>query len=127
MLAHLGALGAGFLVIVAVSAAWIVNLQRGPRLDGFTGGITVVFVPMVLLMLGAGWLAVRAIAGRWKAWTATSVLLVTAGISYVLTAITCGPIACFQPGPNRAMGWFVVGGLTAIAAVHHAVLGRLRR
>ena len=49
-------------------------------------------------------------------------LLTTLALAYVITAVYCGPVACFQPGPNRLMGWFVVLGVAAAALVHQVVL-----
>ena len=125
--AHALAILAAFAVIVAVTALWIVHLRLGPRLDGWTGGITLVFVPVLLLILMAFWLIARPILGHWIDWRLGLVAAATIVPVYVLVAITCGPIACFRQGPNRAMGWFIVGGVALAALTHHLLLSRLRR
>jgi hypothetical protein len=54
------------------------------------------------------------------------VILVSATSAYLIVAMTCGPVACFQQGSNRAMGWFIVGGVALAALVHHLALARLK-
>lgn len=120
--AHILALLATFLAIVAVSALWIVNLRLGPPLEGLSGGPMVVFVPFVMLIFVGVWLVIRGLLhGRVK-WRLTTVVLTTLVASVVVVVFTCGPISCFTPGANRLLGWFVVGGVTIAALVHHLIL-----
>ena len=120
--AHILALLATFLAVVAASALWIVNLRLGPPLEGLVGGPMVVFVPFVMLIFVAVWLVIRGLLhGRVK-WRVSTVLLTTLVASAIVVAFTCGPISCFTPGMNRLMGWFVVGGVAIAALVHHLIL-----
>jgi hypothetical protein len=122
--AHIFALMAAFLAIVAASALWIVNLRSGPRLDGFTGGAMVIFVPFFLLIVFGVWLAIRgALHGR-MAWKTVTVLIGSLILASLFVIGYCGPVACFTPGSNRLMGWFVLGGAVLAALVHHLVLNR---
>jgi hypothetical protein len=116
--AHAYALIGALMVLVLVSALWIVNLRRGPALDGFTGGPMVIFVPFFLLIVTGLWLAVRAMLHGRVHWRGLTV--VVAALAPVI--LYCGPVACFAPGPNRLMGWFVVLGVALAALVHHIVL-----
>jgi hypothetical protein len=125
--AYLVAAAAAFVVIVVVTALWIVHLRLGPRLDGWVAGPMVLFVPMFLLILTGCWLIARPVLGRWIDWRLGTVAAATLIGVYLLTAVICGPIACFQPGPNRAMGWFIVIGVAAAALMHHLLWTRLRR
>lgn len=122
MRARLWALIAALAALVAVSALWIVHLRLGPRLDGFTGGPMVVFVPFFLLVATGLWLAVRAVLHGRVHWRALTVLAAAVALTLVLIVLYCGPAACFVPGPNRLLGWFVVGGAGLAALVHHLVL-----
>jgi hypothetical protein len=122
--AHIFALMAAFLAIIAASALWIVNLRSGPLLDGFTGGAMVIFVPLLLLIVFGVWLAVRgALHGR-MAWRTATVLIGSLILASLFVIGYCGPVACFTPGSNRLMGWFVLGGAMLAALVHHLVLNR---
>lgn len=123
-LAHILALAAALLAVLAASALWIVNLRLGPPLDGWTAGPMVIFVPVFLLIVTIVWLAIRAALHGRIAWHATTVLVGSLVLSIVLVIGYCGPLACFTPGNNRLMGWFVVGGLASAALVHHIVLNR---
>jgi hypothetical protein len=122
--AHSIAIAAAFLAIVAATAAWIANLRAGPKL-GLEAGAMVVIVPLALLVLTAIWLVVRAMLGGRQRWGALGATTICAVLAYVIVALTCGPVACFQAGPNRAMGWFLVGGVALAALVHHVLLGWL--
>jgi hypothetical protein len=127
MLAHLAAIAAGLAVIILVSAAWIVHLRLGPRLDGWVAGPMIIGVPFVLLVTGAAWLVMRAILQRWRPLTALSAVLVATLTVYAAMTVTCGgPFACLMPGPNRMLGWFVLAGIALFALVHHIVLTRMR-
>jgi hypothetical protein len=122
--AHIFALVAAFLAIIAVSALWIVNLRSGPPLDGFTAGPMVIFVPFFLLIIFAVWLAIRgALQGR-IAWRSATVPFGALLLAVVFVIGYCGPVACFTPGSNRLMGWFVLGGVAFAALLHHLVLNR---
>jgi hypothetical protein len=122
--AHIFAVMAAFLAIIAASALWIVNLRSGPPLDGFTGGAMVIFVPLLLLIVLGIWLAIRgALHGR-MAWRTVTVLIGSLVLASLFVIGYCGPVACFTPGPNRLMGWFVLGGAALAALVHHLVLNR---
>lgn len=120
--AHLWALIAAFIAILAVSSLWIVNLRMGPPLDGFTGGPMVIFVPVFVLFLTGMWFAARGVLHGRVHWRAITVLVVALVFAYAVVVVYCGPVACFAPGPNRLMGWFVVGGVALAALVHHLVL-----
>lgn len=120
--AHVFALIAALATIVAVSALWIVNLQLGPRLDGWVAGPMVIFVPAFILILMVVWLIVRAVFQSRIAWRSTTVALATLLPSLAIVVLNCGPTACFMPNNNRFLGWFVVGGVVAAALIHHLVL-----
>lgn len=122
--AHILALLAAFLAIVAVSALWILNLRIGPPLGGWVAGPMIIYIPAVLLIMTGLWLIVRAIVHGRMHWRALTVGLFAFVLSFVTVVVTCGPIACFMPGPDRLLGWFVVGGVTVIALVHHLVLNK---
>jgi hypothetical protein len=121
---HTLAIAAAVLALVAAAAVWIVNLRAGPRL-GLEAGAMVVIVPLAMLVLFAMWLVVRTLLARRIRWGALGMTAVCAMLTYTIVAVACGPITCFQAGPHRAMGWFLVGGVAAAALVHHVVLGRL--
>jgi hypothetical protein len=122
--AHIFAVMAAFLAIIAASALWIVNLRSGPRLDAFSGGAMVVFVPFLLLIVVGIWLAIRgALHGR-ITWRSPMVLIGSLILASLFVIGYCGPVACFMPGSNRLMGWFVLGGAALAALVHHLVLNR---
>jgi hypothetical protein len=123
--AHILALIAALAAIIATSALWVVNLRLGPPLDGWVAGPMVVFVPAIVLILSAIWLLVRAVLHGRVRWRSSSVLAATLGLSLVVVLFTCGPIACFTPGNNRLLGWFVAGGVAIAGLVHHLVLNRL--
>jgi hypothetical protein len=120
--AHILALIAALATIVAVSALWIVNLWLGPPLDGWVAGPMVIFVPAFLLILLAVWLVVRAVLQSWIHWRSSTVALATLIPSVGIVVLNCGPTACFAPGNERLLGWFVVGGVVFAALVHHLVL-----
>jgi hypothetical protein len=121
--AHVFSLLAALATIVAVSALWIVNLRLGPPLEAWTGGATVILIPIGLVILTAGWLVVRGLLHGRVHWRAVTVLAVTILVPLAVVVVTCGPVACFEPGrPNYAAGWFVVGGVALTALVHHIVL-----
>jgi hypothetical protein len=86
-----------------------------------------IFVPMLLLIMTATWLIARPILGRWIDWRLGTVIGTTAVSAYLLLALSCGPIACFLPGTNRAMGWFMVAGVALAAGTHHLVHSRLQQ
>jgi len=120
--AHVFALIAAFVAIVAVSAMWIVNLKLGPRLDGWTGGPMVIFVPLVLIILTAIWLVIRGVLHGRVLWRVSTVALATFIPTLIIVIVNCGPIACFTPGNERLMGWFVAGGMVGVSLIHHLVL-----
>jgi hypothetical protein len=122
--AHIFALLGAFLAIVAVSALWIVNLRLGPPLDGWTAGPMVVFVPAFILILTAVWLLVRAALHGRVHWRKRTVILATLIPALIVVVLQCGPVACFTPGNDRLLGWFVVLGVVIAALVHHLVLNR---
>jgi hypothetical protein len=124
MKAQAAAIGVAFLVIVAVSAGWIVHLRMGPKLDGWTAGPMILGVPVVLIGLTVIWLIARGLVGRRAQWSVAVPVVASAVFAYAVVAVMCGPIACFQQGPNRAMGWFIVGGVMAAALAHHLVRRR---
>lgn len=120
--AHIFALIAAFAAIVAVSALWIVNLRVGPPLDGWVAGPMVIFVPAFIVILLVVWLVMRAISQSWVRWRTATVVLATLILSTALVILNCGPVACFAPGNERLLGWFVIGGLVIAALIHHLVL-----
>jgi hypothetical protein len=120
--AHIFALIGALATVVATSALWVVNLRLGPPLDGWVAGPMVIVVPAFVLILLAVWLLVRAaLHGRIR-WRISTVALATLIPSAVVVILNCGPTACFTPGNDRLLGWFVVGGVVAAALVHHLVL-----
>ena len=120
--AHIFALIGALAAVVATSALWIVNLRLGPPLDGWVAGPMVIFVPAFVLILLAVWLLVRAaLHGRIR-WRISTVALATLIPSVAVVILNCGPTACFAPGNDRLLGWFVVGGVVAAALIHHLVL-----
>jgi glucan phosphoethanolaminetransferase (alkaline phosphatase superfamily) len=122
---HALAIGAMLLAIIITSAAWIGNVLSGPPLDGWTGGVTIIFVPLLLIIFGFAWLFIRLIVRRFLALSTRNVAWVSALASYLVVLITCGPVACFaNTNSNRRMGFFLVGGAILIALTHHLVLTR---
>jgi hypothetical protein len=124
--AHSVAIGAVILVIVGVSAAWIASLRSGPKL-GLEAGAMVIMVPLALAVLTAMWLVAWAMIGGRLRLGAIGMTAVAAILAFAVVAFTCGPVACFQAGPNRGVGWFLVGGVALAALVHHVLLGWLQR
>ena len=125
--AYLIATATAIAEIVVVTALWIVYLRAGPPLDAFVAGPLLATVPAALLFLLGAWLVQRGLFGRRVEWTAVRVLAACGIFAYLVTAIFCGPVACFQSGPNRAMGWFIVLGVAAAAVTHHLLLEWLLR
>jgi hypothetical protein len=123
--AHVLALLAALVVVIAVSAAWIVHLRLGPRLDGLIVGPMIIVVPLGILLLIGMWGTIRWAARGRIHWTAWTVFGATLAMSAIVTAGYCGPIACFAPGNNRLVGWFLVAGATLAALAHHLVLNVL--
>jgi hypothetical protein len=124
--AYLTACAVAGAELIAVTALWIVHLRTGPPLDGWVAGPMVVAVPFALLFLFVIWLIERALLGPRIAWTAVRVLIGCGILAYAVTTAFCGPTACFRNGPNRAMGWFIVLGVVAMAVTHHLLFMRLR-
>jgi hypothetical protein len=87
----------------------------------------IVALPFVLTVLTAIWLVIRAITGRWIVWRAATVVVASAALALAVIAVYCGPLACFTMGPNRALGWFVLGGVAVTALAHHVVSRHARR
>lgn len=127
ILANICALAAAFVVIVAVTALWIVSLRLGPRLDGFSGGAMVIMMPIALFVLTAIWIVLRALFRRNRVFAAWIAFAGGAVIALVAVVANCGPTACFVPGNERLMGWFAVGGTGLAALVHHLVLARFAK
>jgi hypothetical protein len=119
--AHLLALLAALATVVVMTALWIVNLRMGPPLEGFTGGPMLISMPLFLLLVVGVWLVVRAMLGGRFRWHALLVVIVAAAFALAPVILYCGPVACFAPGPNRLLGWFVVVGAALTALVHHLV------
>lgn len=122
--AHLLALLAALAAVVVVTALWIVNLRMGPPLEGFTGGPMLIAMPMFLLLVVGAWLVVRVLLQGRVRWHVVLVVVVAAAFALAPVVLYCGP-ACFAPGPNRLLGWFVVVGAAATALVHHLVFEAL--
>jgi len=123
VLAHISALAAALVVIVLVSALWIVNLRMGPRLDAFAAGPIVVFLPTVLLFITVVWVVLRAIFGRGRKLAAWTAVVGGAVLGLIVVVGSCGPTACLA-GNERFMGWFAIGGAGLAALAHHLVLAR---
>jgi hypothetical protein len=123
--AHLLALLAALAAVVVVTALWIVNLRMGPPLEGFTGGPMLISMPMFLLLVVGAWLVVRALLQGTIRWHVVLVVVVAAAFALAPVILYCGPVACFAPGPNRLLGWFVVVGAGIVALVHHLVFEAL--
>jgi hypothetical protein len=115
---------AEFAVLFAVIGLWILHLRLGPPIEGFAGGPLLAAVPMLLLTLGIVWNALRFSMRRSISWNPVTVAAAAGGFGFVAIAFTCGPTACFIPGENRLLGWFVVGGITLAALAHHKVYVR---
>jgi hypothetical protein len=122
-LAHIFALIATLLAIVAVGALWLAYYRTYPRGTGFDD-LTGIFVPFALLFLVGVWLVVRAIAHHRVQWRVLTVIVAALALAYAQVAVYCGPVSCFTSGSNRFMGWFLVGGAALAALVHHFVLNR---
>jgi hypothetical protein len=121
MWALLAALG----VVVVMSVLWIINLNMGPPIEGFMGGPMVISLPIFLLLVVGAWFVVRALLqGRFQ-WHAVTVVVVAAAIAIAPIILYCGPVACFAPGPNRYLGWFVLAGTALAALAHHLVFEAL--
>jgi hypothetical protein len=118
------ALLAEFAVLFAVIGLWMLNLRLGPPIEGFAGGPLLAAVPLLLLTLGIVWIALRFGMRRSVNWTPVTVAAAAAGFGFVAIAFSCGPTACFAPGENRLLGWFVVGGIVLAALAHHWVYVR---
>jgi hypothetical protein len=124
--AHVLSLLAALVTIIAVSALWIVNLRMGPPLEAWTGGATVILIPLGLVILTAVWLVVRGLLHGRVHWRAVTVLAATILVPLAVVVVNCGPVACFVPGrPDYAAGWFIVGGVALTALVHHLVLNAM--
>jgi hypothetical protein len=124
--AHVWSLLAALVVVIAVSAAWLAWYKTFPRGTGFDD-LTGIVVPFGLLILVGLWLVIRALAHGRVVWGLATVVGAALALTYVLTAIYCGPLACFTPGPSRLMGWFLVGGAVLAALAHHLVLTGVSR
>ena len=122
--AHIVALIASFVTILAVSALWIVNLRMGPELDGFTGGAMLVYVPFAILIVTGVFLLVRALLHHRIKWRAVTVVITSIAFALWPAILYCGPVECFAPGRNHLMGWFIIAGVALAALVHHVVLDR---
>jgi hypothetical protein len=112
------------VVFVVVSGLWLTHYKSYPRGTGFDD-LTGVFVPFALLVLTGLWLVVRALLHGRVHWRTVTVVVVALAFALAPVIVYCGPVSCFAPGPNRLMGWFVVGGVALAALVHHLVLERL--
>lgn len=120
-LPHAVSVIAALEVIALASLAWVVNVRSGPPI-GPRSGVIVVFMPLALLILFAMWMVLRFVILRRIAWPAYLVLAVAIVVGYLIVAASCGPTACFVPGPNRFMGWYLVLGVAGAAFVHHLAL-----
>ncbi len=122
--AHVLAGLAALALVVAVGALWLLHYRSYPRGTGFDD-LTGVFVPFVLLILTGLWLIIRALLEHRLRWRSLTVFITALAFALAPVVLYCGPVACFAPGPNRFMGWFVVIGVALGALVHHLVLKRL--
>ncbi len=116
---------AEFAVLFAVIGLWILSVRLGPPIDGFAGAPLLAMVPMLLLTLGIVWNVIRFSMRHSINWTSATIAGSAAGFGFVAIAFTCGPTACFIPGENRLLGWFVVGGIILAALAQHKVYVRL--
>ncbi|SDB13543.1 hypothetical protein SAMN02982931_01019 [Bauldia litoralis] len=124
ILANITALAAALVVIIAVSALWIVNLRMGPPLEAFTGGAMVIYLPAMLLILTVLWVVLRALFVGGRALAVWMPFVGGAVLALIVVVANCGPTRCFVPGNERLLGWFAVGGAGLAALTHHLVLRR---
>jgi hypothetical protein len=115
--AHAVAIGAAVLVVLLASAFWMVEAEGASVV-----GLTVGMIALVLVGLETLWLVVRALLERRVRWRVVTVVIVAAVFALAPVLLYCGPTACFTPGPNRLVGWFIVGGVAFAALLHHLVL-----
>lgn len=124
VVAQIAAALAALVAIAAVTALWIVNLRMGPRLEAFSGGPMVIFVPLALILLVLLWILIRGFFSSVVRWGALTTILGAGGLALLVVVLYCAPAACFMPDPGRLLGWFVVLGAAFAALVHHIVLAR---
>lgn len=124
--AQLLAVFAAFGAVAAVSIGWVIHLRVRPDFDGWTPGPMMLGVPVVLVVLTIIWLLARALLGKRMRWSLAALLVASTAFAYAVVAVMCGPVACFQPGSNRLLGWFITGGVALAALTHHLVRERLR-
>jgi hypothetical protein len=117
---------AAFVVAGVAGLAWLVHLRLRPDFQGFAPGLTLFGVPALVFGLTFIWLLARGVAEGTARWNFVIVLIGACAFAYATTALMCGPVACFVPGQNRYMGWFIVAGVAAAALAHHFVRERLR-
>lgn len=108
-------------IIVLASLAWLANLRNGPTF-GLESGAILLFMPLALVIIFAMWLVLRFLLLRHLPWPALLVLAASLVLGYLMVAASCGPVECFQPGPNRMMGWYLVLGVAGAALAHHFAL-----
>lgn len=126
--AHAVALGLVFLIIIALSTVWVFHLKAGPRLDAWTGAVTVLYVPAVLILFGVGWLSIRFALVRFVQLSAWNVLGASLLAAFLFITVTCGPFACFAlSASQRGMGFFLLAGAALIALSHQYILVRIDR
>lgn len=126
VLANLAAIGAAFAAIIAVTTLWVVNLRYGPRLDAFTAGAMLIAMPVLLVLVTALWVVIRALFAR-RRFGPVATFFAGATLACAVIVGYCGPTACFVSNANRMIGWFVVLGTALAALAHHAVLDRFAR
>ena len=117
--AHIAAALTALVVAVAASAAWLVWYKTFPRGTGFDD-LSGLFGALTIFGLSVLWLVLRAIVP--VARTALMAVVVAAVLTAIVVVMMCGPVACFVPGPERLLGWFVVVGVAVAALLHHLVL-----
>ncbi|CAN5313419.1 hypothetical protein BH10PSE9_BH10PSE9_18430 [soil metagenome] len=122
--AHLAAVAASIVVVIVVSALWLIHFKTYPRGTGFDD-LSGVVVPFALLGLTALWLVVRALLEGRLRWRVVTVFIVALAFALAPVLLYCGPVACFMPGPQKYMGWFLVLGVAVAALAHHVVLLRV--
>lgn len=125
--AHMLAVASGFLGVLLVCAAWITSLRLGPPLEAWVAGATIAFVPVVLVLLAILAMAVNLVFENLRPRGLLAATLTGAALALGAVLFSCGPFACFLPGVNRMMGWFLVLGTALAAALHQIVLMHFKR
>jgi hypothetical protein len=115
--AHAAAIASAVVAVAVASGFWLLRVNQGGVEDLSEG-----WLPAAILLLAAAWLVIRALLEHRIQWRVITVIIVAAAFALWPVILYCGPTACFTPGPNGLIGWFIVGGVAFAALVHHLVL-----